>query len=87
MDHRLLCEKALIAGPTLHCTLIYGWNLLTRPDTTYNVKWAHFARVDDHITATINKHKADQGGIVNSRYEASLLIQLTPYSVLSSPFF
>ena len=48
MDHRLLCEKALIAGPTLHCTLIYGWNLLTRPDTTYNVKWAHFARVDDH---------------------------------------
>ena len=62
MNYRLLCEKALIAGPTLHCTLIYGWNLLTRPDTTFNVKWAHFARVDDHITATINKHKADQGG-------------------------
>ena len=59
MNYRLLCEKALIAGPTLHCTLIYGWNLLTRPDTTFNVKWAHFARV---VTATINKHKADQGG-------------------------
>ena len=51
-----------MADPSIYCTHIFGWNLMTRPDSTYIVKWCHFTMRDDHITVTINKHKADQGG-------------------------
>ena len=51
-----------MADPSIYCTHIFGWNLMTRPDSTYKVKWCHFTMHDDHITVTINKHKTDQGG-------------------------
>jgi hypothetical protein len=62
MFHRFLCFKALIAGPGAFCTHIYGWNMLTRPESTFQLKWSHINFVEDHISIIVNKHKADQGG-------------------------
>jgi len=62
LAHRYLCGKTFIYGPVMHCTHVYAWNLLTRPETTSHVKWSHLTVVEDHISVTINKHKADQGG-------------------------
>ena len=64
LAHRYLCGKAFIYGPVMHCTHVYAWNLLTRPETTSHVKWSHLTVVEDHISVTINKHKADHSGRV-----------------------
>jgi hypothetical protein len=62
MFHRFLCFKALIAGPGAFCTHIYGLNMLTRPESTFQLEWSRMNFVEDHISIIVNKHKVDQGG-------------------------
>ena len=67
----------------MHCTHVYAWNLLTRPETTSHVKWSHLTVVEDHISVTINKHKADQGG--ESKFKTRAIFA-NPFDPIQCPF-